>query len=162
MNSFDQSMIEIATRVKEIMQTLGFAISDRGVPAVRSITSNHWTLNGEAVYVAEEHTIYFHLNMANPISNENLEQLIAHEMVHAHQDTSMFVNITTDLTTDAYWEQEFERQAYTVQDIYKGLHLMGPVVRMQYADTLDQLNEVMLKDITETIMKFSRQHAVII
>lgn len=162
MKTFNEAMVEVADNVKAIMKTLGFEIIDRGVPTVLRVEPAAWTVNGCAMYIAQQHTIYFRFDETNPLPDDQLEQVLAHEMVHAYQDCNMFNNAICDLTSNAYWEQKFERQAYTVQDLYRGLHLSGPMVCMQYKDIISTLDEERVLDIMDQIVEHSRKNALIV
>lgn len=151
-NDFNQAMITIHGRVKDIMTNIGLKIHEKEIPTVLRAPANEWEWNCLALYVKDTNTIYFKSDEQNPIDNNVLEMLIAHEMTHSCQDLTNFNIQMVDATVDEYWEQQHEVEAYAVQDIYFGLFLSGPIVAMQTKANINHYKQSnSLKDMFEVV-----------
>lgn len=157
MTTFNEAMVEIATRVKSIMGFMQFPITDKGVPTVLRVAKEEWKFEGLSMYNANNHTIYFLYDQENPITDRIAEIVISHEMVHAYQNIDLnHVNVM-DSSLDAYWEQEIEIQAHVVQDIYTSLYLLGNEAQSLALGNINKhISEGKLDDLITTIINFQR------
>lgn len=106
----------MAEEIKQLMTRLKYNVSDKGVPELTVAGEDIFgDLNIHAAYAPTVHTIF--INETKPCADEHLLEIIAHELTHAYQDMAHIVDqeqVCIDPSTDAYWEQKFEREAYTV------------------------------------------------
>lgn len=168
MNSFDTAMNQIADRVKGIMQFMQFKITDKGYPSVKRVNPENWNYSSaQGLYVSKDHTIYYVCDENAPPSDFELENLLAHEMVHAYQELDESFVYNQDLNSDEYWEQIHEREAMSVQEIYISMYLKGDESQQRTLAIInDYINVDRLTDLVNTIINvmqtnFKIQHNLI-
>lgn len=113
------------TQVKELMAKMNFEICDKGIPAFEySGEEVFGDLLITAAYAPEVHKIFFNTQTIDTCTEDELLQMLAHELTHSLQDMSniKMEDVNIDVTSNEYWEQEFERQAYTIAGMWHLYH----------------------------------------
>lgn len=114
--NIELNLEEMANQVKELMTRLNYAIDDKGLPTIATVGKEIFgETNLYAAYAPTEHCIF--INSEKPVDDEDVLEIIAHELTHAYQDLSFATSqkdICIDPTNDLYWEQKHERQAFTI------------------------------------------------
>lgn len=165
--NIDLMLEEMATQIKDLMTRLNYAVYDKGVPTMVKVGREIFgDTDLYAAYAPTEHCIF--LNNEKPLDDLDALEIIAHELTHAYQDLSFAVtqdHICIDPTKDLYWEQEFERQAFTIGGTWMTLNApedaMGKETQIEMEKAISENPQELEERWVNTYRNFYRELASI-
>ncbi len=119
-----EDFVVLAEQAKEIMTLLGLDIEDKGIPELEKAGAEVFgDVAVMAGYSPDLHKVFVNTRYEAEFNARpsTLYEILIHELTHAYQPKNTLVNVSTDVFSDEYWNQEFEREATSVSLIWISL-----------------------------------------
>ena len=152
----NEAYMQIADQVKEIMVRIGLRYRICDEPSLQFYSAKeHGYPAHIAVYDTTSHTIFLNIDNNEMLESGEgvLEEIIAHELTHAHQ--WLPTEFVEDVSSKAYWEQRHEQEAYSVGIIWQALHGQARDLIIKDGRTLAECHEkIIAENVTEDLLPY--------